>query len=83
MLPFNFRSFLRGCLMGTSILLVLWVLWPCGCCGASCSHPGSDGCLRVPSTARGQKVVYTLQLLGFHLEEGELDRLDVGPRIEW
>jgi hypothetical protein len=24
--PFNFRSFMRGCLMGTSILLGLWVL---------------------------------------------------------
>src|SRR5262245_57568537 len=24
--PFNFRSFMRGCLMGTRILLGLWVL---------------------------------------------------------
>ena len=24
--PFHFRSFMRGCLMGTSILLVLWLL---------------------------------------------------------
>jgi len=26
MSPFHYRSFLRGCLMGTSILLGLWVL---------------------------------------------------------
>ena len=24
--PFHFRSFMRGCLMGTSILMVLWAL---------------------------------------------------------
>jgi len=26
MSPFNYRAFLRGCLLGTSILLGLWVL---------------------------------------------------------
>jgi hypothetical protein len=28
------------------------VLWPCGWCGASCSHRGGNECLRAPSTTR-------------------------------
>jgi len=30
MSPFNYRSFMRGCLMGTGILLLLWLLGAVG-----------------------------------------------------
>jgi hypothetical protein len=30
--PFNYRVFLRGCLLGTSILLGLWVLGAVAVC---------------------------------------------------